>query len=226
VRAASATIVDGSVDRRVLRLVSGHPSIHCVTNGVEMRSPTPPAARASAPTVVLTGSLAYSANIDAAVWFAREVWPQIRAVLPTSRFVLAGRDPSAEILALRSVSGIEVLGNVPDMSSVLRDAWIAIAPVRTGSGIRTKILEAWAAGTPVLLSRVAATGLTLDADAASLVANGARQTTKILLEVLQNASLRERLGASAHALASREYAGWQRPAHRVSELLEQAARSS
>ena len=84
--------------------------------------------------------------------------------MPDARFVIAGRNPTAEVQQLADRPGVEVLGEVPDMSAVLKQAWVAVAPMRTGAGIKNKVLEAWAVGTPVVMSAAAANGLSLDAD--------------------------------------------------------------
>ncbi len=222
VRACAHTIVDTDLDARTLRLLSGRGSVHIVANGVAIQPRATPGEEAAVPTVAFTGSLSYSANVLAVSWFVRSVWPAVRAAVPTARLVVAGRNPAREVLALGAVPGVEIAGEVPDMSAVLRTAWVAIAPVKTGSGIRTKVLEAWAVGRPVVLSPVAASGLRLDAGAASLVAGMAGRTARLIERLLKNDAERQRLGAAAHALAAREYGGWARAGARVSELLRAA----
>src|SRR6185295_14547642 len=82
--------------------------------------------------------------------------------VPGARLVLAGRRPTSSVVALGEVEGVEVHGNVPEMSAELREAWLAVAPMRLGAGIKNKVLEAWAAARPVVMTRIAANGLTLD----------------------------------------------------------------
>ncbi len=222
VRACAHTIVDANLDARTLRWVSGKNSVHVIANGVAIQPRATPAEEAAVPTVVFTGSMSYSANVQAVSWFVRSVWPAVRAAVPAARFVIAGRKPAADVLALGAVPGVEVAGEVPEVSAVLRAAWLAIAPVKTGSGIRTKVLEAWAVGRPVVLSPVAAGGLRLDADARSLVARTAGRTARLIVRLLATSTERHRLGEAAHALAEREYGGWARAGARVSELLRAA----
>ena len=226
VRAVACTLVDGETDARLLRMMSGREQVHVVTNGVMIQPRATPDEEATVPTIVFTGNLSYQPNVRAVRWFVEFVLPAVRAVVPATRFVVAGRNPAPEILGLGTVPGVEIAGEVRDLASVLRAAWLAVAPLQTGSGVRTKMLEAWAVGRPVVLSPVAASGVHLDDDAASLVTRNAPQTARVIQRLLQDDRERHRLGASAHALAAREYGGWSRPGARVSELLHAAIAAS
>ncbi len=222
VRAAARTVVDADRDAWTLRWLSGRSSVHIVANGVDIAGPALASEETATPTVAFTGSMAYAPNVRAVTWFVRSVWPAVRAAVPAARFVVAGRTPAPEILALGAVPGVEIAGDVADISAVLRTAWLAIAPVRTGSGIRTKVLEAWAVGRPVVLSPVAASGMRLDGAAASLLARSAGRTARLVTRLLTHHDERHRLGAAAHALCEREYGGWARAGAAVSALLREA----
>jgi glycosyltransferase involved in cell wall biosynthesis len=225
VRTLAATVVVGEHDAAVLRRVSGRSSVHVVPNGVALEAPSDAGAESAHPSVVLSGTLAYPPNVDAAVYFVRSVWPAIRKAVPTARLLLAGRYPVAEVLALGREPGVEVLANVPDMAAVLRGAWVAVAPMRSGAGIKNKVLEAWAVGTPVVMSRLACNGLSLDAAARSLIADDAAAQAALVIRLLRDAPERWRLGTAAYELARREHS-WAEAAARISELLEAACRGA
>ncbi len=65
--------------------------------------------------VVFVGAMDYHANIDGALWFTREVWPQLVNRLPEAVLTIVGRNPSAEIRALANSERVEVTGTVPDV---------------------------------------------------------------------------------------------------------------
>jgi glycosyltransferase involved in cell wall biosynthesis len=173
--------------------------------------------------VIFSGVLAYPPNIAAVTWFAGEVWPQIRAAEPRARFVVAGRTPVMEVRALDGRDGIEVRGDVPDMRAELEQAWVAVAPMRSGTGIKNKVLEAWAAAKPGVMTRVASNGLALDEDAASLITDGPAAFAACVVQLLRDSADRVRLGRAAHALA-RDRHGWGDAAERLHQLLAAAAR--
>ena len=108
--------------------------------------------------VVFVGSLDWRPNADAAVVLAKEIWPRCRALLPGARLVIVGRNPPLHVQTLAS-HDVAIEGSVPSVRPYLDRAFATAVPLRAGSGTRIKILEAWAAGVPVIASRIAAEGL-------------------------------------------------------------------
>jgi len=139
------------------RLGAGLPGLLVCPNG---RDPDPscPLEPASTPTAAFVAALGWAPNVDAAVWFAREVWPEVVRRIPAARLLLVGRDPAPSVRALAS-SSVEVSGTVSDVLPYLAQARLAVAPLRSGGGTRLKILEALDAGRPVVATSVAVDGL-------------------------------------------------------------------
>jgi glycosyltransferase involved in cell wall biosynthesis len=111
------------------------------------------------PAVLLSGNLGYRPTVKGALWFAKHVWPLIRARIPKVRWVLAGARPPAAVRRLATLPGVEVHANVPDLAPFFSRARVAIAPMAGGSGVPMKVLEAWAAGVPVVAHPWSAAGL-------------------------------------------------------------------
>lgn len=225
VRALPATVVVGADDATALRRISGRDSVHVVPNGVELPSVEAEEGEAALPTVVFSGVMDYRPNVEAAVFFAEHVWPRVRQEIPAARFLIAGRDPLPEVTALGEHPGVEVLGRVAEMAPVLRSAWVAVAPMQSGAGIKNKVLEAWAAARPVVMTRLAANGLRLDGDAEGLVADDPRDQAARVAGLLRDPAERHRLGGAAYALAAREHS-WASAAEEISELLDRARRAA
>ena len=222
VRAFESCVVAGPEDAALLRRISGRKNVHVVPNGVEIQSLRTSADEAPVPTVAFTGVMAFPPNADAVGYFVDAVLPQVKERVPDVRFLVAGRNPTAEVQQLAERPGVEVLGEVPDMSSVLKRAWVAVAPMRTGAGIKNKVLEAWAVGTPVVMSPAAANGLSLDAAAQELVADDPARMAELVAGLLTNPVRRRRLGAAAHRLAMLH--AWKSAAKEISRLLHNASR--
>ena len=222
VRAFDSCVVAGPEDAAVLRRISGRENVHVVPNGVEIQPLRTPADEAPQPTIAFTGVMAFPPNVDAVRHFADDVLPQVRERVPDARFVIAGRNPTAEVYELADRSGVEVLGEVPDMSAVLKRAWVAVAPMRTGAGIKNKVLEAWAVGTPVVMSATAGNGLSLDPTAEALVTDDPGRMAEIIAALLTDLRKRRRLGAAAHRLAMAH--AWESSAKEISRLLHNARR--
>lgn len=110
-------------------------------------------------TCVFIGAMDYRANIDAVVWFAREVWPLVREQRPSMIFYIVGARPAREVQELARQPGIEVTGTVADVRPYLAHAALAVAPLRIARGLQNKVLEALSMGKRVVLTPEAAAGL-------------------------------------------------------------------
>ena len=113
----------------------------------------------------------YPANIEAIVRFAHTVWPVVRSQMKDLTLSIVGSCPTATVESLANLPGVEVTGTVPDVRPYYRDALAAVVPLRTGGGTRLKILEAMAAGVPVISSTLGAEGLAVTPDSDILISD-------------------------------------------------------
>ena len=162
----------------------------------------------SGPVVLLSGNLGYRPTVRGALWFAREVWPRLRAAVPDARWVLAGARPAAEIRRLDRIPGVKVRADVPDLAMFFTDSRVAIAPMDSGSGVPMKVLEAMAAGLPAVVHPWAAEGLVGEAGDAVAVASEADDWVAVLEPLLRDPEV-------AHDLGRRGYDVWRRFYHPV-----------
>lgn len=110
------------------------------------------------PILAMTGNLGYFVNVDAVTWWLRDVWPTLRQVRPDVRVVIAGDRPAPSLRRAIAKSGVQLIETPRDMRSVISQATVCLAPMRCGSGVPIKVLEAWAVGVPVLASSWAVAG--------------------------------------------------------------------
>jgi glycosyltransferase involved in cell wall biosynthesis len=109
--------------------------------------------------LVFVGAMDYFPNSEAAVFFANSVWPPMKRSLGVMELTIVGANPGPPVLALSKLWGVNVTGMVPDVRPYYRGALAAVVPLRTGAGTRLKILEAMAAGVPVISTPLGAEGL-------------------------------------------------------------------
>ncbi|MDB5991198.1 MAG: sugar transferase [Herbaspirillum sp.] len=109
--------------------------------------------------IVFTGAMDYWPNVDAVQWFARDIFPLVRARHPDTLFYIVGAKPSAEVRALADLPGVRITGTVADIRPYLAHAQFAVAPLRIARGIQNKVLEAMAMQIPVLVSPQALEGI-------------------------------------------------------------------
>jgi glycosyltransferase involved in cell wall biosynthesis len=166
VRAASAIIVASEHDAGVLRRL--HPAVDLpivvVPNGVDRAywRQRPAGIEPEPATLLFPGGLNYPPNIDAARVLVHDVLPRVRARVPQARVLLAGRAPAPAVAALaRANPAVTLCDDPPDMRPLLARATLVAVPLRAGSGTRLKILQALAAGRPVVSTPLGAEGLDL-----------------------------------------------------------------
>ena len=147
---------------------------------------------------------AWGPNISAAIFLAREIMPKLLEHIPDARLRIVGRSPVPEVKALIGLPGVEVAGDVPDTKPHLLEARVLAVPLDSGGGTRLKILEAFAAGVPVVSTAVGCEGLEVMHGEHLLIAER-HQFVEGLRAVLNNNGPADRLASRARELARNRY---------------------
>ena len=197
-------IVVSEQDAERLRRMNPQARILVIENGVDV-SYYAGEQSAGKKRIVFVGSMDYHANIDGAVNFARNVWPVVRKQKPELLFTIVGRDPSPEVRALSSKDGVEVTGSVDDVRPYYAEAIAAVVPLNVGGGSRLKILEAMAAGVPVVSTKLGAEGLDSSDGENILLTHGPGQIAEAVIRIVDNRELAKRLIAGGSALVRERY---------------------
>jgi sugar transferase (PEP-CTERM/EpsH1 system associated) len=174
--------------------------VRVIANGVDQEYFRPHDGPEGGSGCVFVGALDYHPNVDAACWFARDVWPAVHGRHPAARLRLVGRRPTPKVLRLGELPGVEVVGQVPDVRPYVAAAAVAVAPLRIARGVQNKVLEAMAMARPVVASPQALAGLGDRPDLPALRAESIPAWVDSLCDLLDDAPRRRRLG-----LAGREY---------------------
>lgn len=175
--------------------------------------------RAGAPRVLYVGNLRYPPNAQAALRLLRQVMPRVWAAVPEAEVVVLGTGPPPELLAEARGERVRVTGRVDDVRPYLADARVGCFPLLAGSGTKYKVLEALAAGLPLVCSPLAAEGLDLTPGEDLLVADSDEATAAALVRVLREGPLAEALARRGRAQVERRYA-WQVNLPRVGAWLD------
>jgi len=155
--------------------------------------------------IVFIGTMRYYPNVDAVLYFVKRIFPIIKKYLPNIKLYIVGQDPTIEIKNLHNNNDIIVTGLVNDVRPYLNKALVAVVPLRIGSGTRLKILEAWAAGVPVVTTSVGCYGLEFVPNEHLIVADNPNEFAKAVIKLVKNQNLRIRLSRAGMKLVERKY---------------------
>jgi glycosyltransferase involved in cell wall biosynthesis len=182
------------------KLHGRHVEPELVPNGVDTSQIPFRGAGPAGQRFLFIGPLDYRPNADAVRWLVRAIWPRILAKLPDARLRLVGR--GAERIAGPNV---EAVGYVDEVGENLGRADALIVPMRMGAGVRFKVLEAMAAGVPVVSTSVGLSGIAAEHERHALVANSAEDLASAAVRVVEDRALGRRLAREARGLVEARY---------------------
>ncbi len=207
-RADRVVAVSGS-DRRALQTLVPGLRVEVIPNCIDTAAYAPPAdgRPSGVPSfvVLFTGKMDFRPNIDAALWFGREVWPLIKLQRAEATWGIVGQSPHARLDVLRRDPTITIVGEVPDIRPYFHAATVYVIPLRVGGGTRFKLLEAMAAGVPVVSTTVGAEGVPVRSDRELLLADQPADFAAAVLRLIDDRALRERLRTASRILVRDQY---------------------
>ncbi len=161
--------------------------------------------------IVFTANMEYHPNTDAVRFFRRRIWPLLKKRWPGLVWRLVGKNPEAIRKYVAGDPRIELAGAVDDAMGELAKAKVAIVPLRAGSGTRIKILEAWAAATPVVSTSLGAEGLDAADGLELLLADDPAQFAEAVCDLLSSTQRRRQIGSAGRVHFEKEFtweSGW------------------
>jgi sugar transferase (PEP-CTERM/EpsH1 system associated) len=222
-RSAFATTVVNDRERDALLRLCPDANVHVVQNGVDLDALSPMAPPSADERVIFSAVFNYGPNVGGAIWFARHVWPRVRAARPSARLTLAGASPSSAVRRLeRADPTIEVTGSVADIRPYLWRSAVAVAPIVQSRGVQNKVLEAAAAGLPSVVTRAVWDGLPSEVLPACRLAETPDQFSAAVIDLLSLPPAARRREASRARLSA---LAWPRRLAPMFDLLERASKT-
>jgi sugar transferase (PEP-CTERM/EpsH1 system associated) len=207
-RRFNRVVISSAVDRQTYPSYSGlRGKIEVVSNGVNLEHFAFRQYESDKNLLVFCAKLDYFPNEDAALYLARDVWPQLHTRRPELKLEIVGSRPPASVRRLDGKNNIRVLASVPDVRPYLGRACVALCPIRIRAGIQNKLLEAMALGVPVVATRVCTEGLQLEPGKHLLVADGPARFASAIELFLDNVALREQVMQAGRAYVE-EHHNW------------------
>jgi glycosyltransferase involved in cell wall biosynthesis len=146
------------------------------------------------------GALDWMPNQEGLLWFLQKVWPLLQRRYPDLVFEIAGRNAPLDFLSKVELNGVRFLGEVPSAVEFMARHSIALAPLRSGSGLKVKVLEAMALGRAVLGTSIALEGIPAMDTRQVLLANTPEEFVRQMDRLQEKPQLATQLGTAAREL--------------------------
>jgi len=169
------------------------------------------------PSIIFFGAMSFKPNIDAVLFFHKEIFPKIKKIFPDIRFYIIGRDPVDEILNLKQDKNVIVTGTVDDIRPFILKANVVVVPMRMGSGMKNKILEAMALQKPIVCTSLAAESLDKECQKVLFIGDTPEEFANKTIMLLRNEKKRKEVGFKARKLVKKFYS-WEKSAEKYCEL--------
>lgn len=147
--------------------------------------------------LVFVGSMQWVPNRDAIIWFVKEVFPLIKRELNNIKLIIVGSYMSKDIQAFNNKEDIVVKGFVPDISKIWLETDIFIAPIRFGSGVNVKVIEAMSYGIPVITTSMGAEGIEAINGEHFIISNTPEEFLHDIKFLIKNPEIRKYIGGKA-----------------------------
>jgi glycosyltransferase involved in cell wall biosynthesis len=192
-------------DAKLVQAIAADAEVAVYPNALPLIVPPPRSDRLE---IIFSGNLEYAPNIAAVRFFHRHVWPALQSRWPGLKWKILGKHPGPFRDLPANDPSIELTGFVEDAVAVIAQAQVAVVPLLAGSGTRIKILEAWAARTPVVSTTLGAEGLECRDREHLLLADDPERFATAVSELLALPDDRDRIGAAGRRLYEERYT-WQ-----------------
>jgi sugar transferase (PEP-CTERM/EpsH1 system associated) len=198
-------VTNSNVDEQVIRGLSTKPKTLTISNGVDTEYFAPDSILPEADKLVFTGVMGYTPNEDAAMYFAKDIFPLVKAKRPQVQFWIVGNGPTERVKALTRISGIHVTGKVDDIRPYLRSAAVFVCPLRVGSGVKNKILAAMAMQKAIVATSMSIEGLDMADDREVLLADEPQAFAEKVVRLLTDQKAAQQLGGNGLARVRGQY---------------------
>jgi glycosyltransferase involved in cell wall biosynthesis len=156
-------------------------------------------------TLLFLGSYGYKANIDAAEFLIRKIWPLVHRTAPKATLIIAGQFP-ARIPSYRAgIQGVKFTGFVKELDDLYGKARVVCAPILAGSGTRVKIIEAAAYGKPVVSTHLGAEGIEMQDGVDIFLRDDPKLFAEACIRLLNDHTLCKQMGGTARDTAIKKY---------------------
>jgi glycosyltransferase involved in cell wall biosynthesis len=202
---ADAQVVVTEKDGAFLSRFASGQTFHVVNHGINRAEFAIPDSPAQPRTLVFTGNFTHYPNLDAAHFFMQEIHPVILKSVPDVSVWFVGANPPASLMQYRGENNVFVTGRVPDIRPYIQKATVCIAPLISGAGLRTKVVQYAALRRPCVATSIAAEDLDFEDGREIMIADDPERFASHVIQLLLNPEFASNVAEAAHRRAMASY---------------------
>lgn len=192
-----------------------------IPNGVESAPIAPRPSSSDEPRLLFHGAMSFAPNVSAARYLATEILPIVQRTHPRARLDLVGRNPSREVHELGKLPGVHVSGEVASLAPWMASAHVYVCSMVSGTGIKNKLLEAFAYGVPCVSTPMALQGINAVHNRDVVVGATPGEVAEHVIALIANPARAAAIGDAGRELVRREH-GWPAVAAAYEDVYEAA----
>jgi len=204
-RKANLNLAVSEVDARVIEKIIQKKCV-VIPNGVDIKhfENFKPNRQRSGITLLFVGDFKYFTNQNAVNFLVKKIWPKIKNQISKASLKLVGRNPNSLITNLAG-NGVQINSQIDDIRQAYASADILVAPMRIASGTNIKILEAMAAGLPVVTTSVGIEGIRAKKGKEVIIANQPDNFASEVIALASNKKRQQELSLAGKKLVEKLY---------------------
>lgn len=214
---ADGCLVVSEADADMFRRICPRTPVTVIPNGVDSAYYAPQSVEEQSDLLVFEGNMSYAPNIDAVAYFVDQILPLIRRDEPAARLLVVGKDPAPQIQALAG-DAVIVTGTVDDVRPYVAGSSVFVCPMTKGTGIKNKVLQAWAMGKPVVGTSLSASGLQPVDGENMLIRDEPQAFASAVIGLIRSPARRRELGRAGRETVEARFS-WERQARELDRLL-------
>jgi glycosyltransferase involved in cell wall biosynthesis len=185
-------------------LLGDYKSLYVYKNGVNCLEQIPSVLNRNK--IVFVGNMRTSQNQDAVIFFVNDILPLIRKIIPDVVFYIIGAEPPSYIQKMVNDKNIVVTGYINSVEDEIKNAVVAVAPVRIAAGIQNKVLISMACGIPVVLTSLISMGIPeLVSNRNCIIADEKSDFAHAVISLMQNDNMRNSIARAGYDMVRSEY---------------------
>jgi len=207
-----------SADRSFMKEAYPNLKLEVIPIGVDLEYFKPQETKEGFPTLIFVGDMSYTPNEEAMIYFCYEILPLLEKIYSQIKLFIVGRNVTNKLRkAVGNKKNVIITGFVQDVRTFINKATVFICPLKTGTGIKNKLLEAMAMGKPIVSSSIGAEGINVISGRDIMVADKPKEVADALVKLLENDNIRNTMGINARKVVEKDH-NWESLAMKIDEI--------